>query len=158
MGRSINTDVDNLYGLDTTVRKVNNILNEAAIKGVPKTKKHRKDRKRTSRLKVWTPDIQKAVEEKKRAFYELKQAGRPKNGTDQMVLNKKLTTIALRQAIRFKYNNKQVQIRQEILEARTHNSKLFHKLINKQRRKLVNCVNELNVGDKTFRAEGEILS
>ena len=130
-------------------------MNEAAIKAAPKRKKHRK---RTSRLKVWTPDIQKAVEEKKRAFYEWKQAGRPKNGTDQMVLNKKLTTIALRQAIRFEYNNKQVQIRQEILDSRTHNSKLFHKLINKQRGKLVNCVNELHVGDKTFRTEGEILS
>ena len=35
---------------------------------------------------------------------------------------------------------------------------MFHKLINKQRGKLVNCVNELHVGDKTLRTEGEILS
>ena len=39
---SKNTDffADNLYDLDTTVRKVNNILNEAAMKAAPKRKKH----------------------------------------------------------------------------------------------------------------------
>ena len=133
----INTNVDNLYGMDTTVRKVNNILNVAAMKAVLIRKKHRK---KISRLKGWTPDIQEAVEEKKRAFYEWKQAGRPKDGTEQMVLKKSLTIIAFRQAKWIEYNNKQVQIRQEILGSRTHNSKLFHKLINRQRGKLVNCM------------------
>ena len=67
-------------------------------------------------------------------------------------------TISLRQAIRFEHNNKQVQIRQEILEARTHNTKLFHKLINRQRGRASTRVNELHVGEETFKTENEILS
>ena len=57
---SIHTDffVDNRYDLDTNVRKVNNILNEAAMQGALKRKKHRK---RTYRLKGWTPDIRKQL-------------------------------------------------------------------------------------------------
>ena len=151
----IDTDIDNLCGLDSAVKKVNNVLSEAAVLAAPKGKK---PRRRTSKLKVWTPDILKAVEAKKGAYYSWKQAGRPNDSSDQTVINKKLTTISLRQAIRFEHNNKQVQIRQEILEARTYNTKLFHKLINRQRGRASTCVNELHVGEETFRTENEILS
>ena len=59
-----------------------------------------------------------------------KQRG-PKDDTDQMVINKKLTTVALRQAIGFEYNNKQVQIRQEILDSNT--SHLYSQWLNLER-------------------------
>ena len=41
---SINTDDDNLYGLDTTVRKVNNILNKASRRGPRRGKSTEKGR------------------------------------------------------------------------------------------------------------------
>ena len=61
----IDTDIDNLCGLDSAVKKVNNVLSEAAVLAAPKGKK---PRRRTSKLKVWTPDILKAVEAKKRGL------------------------------------------------------------------------------------------
>ena len=150
----IQSDIDEVCNLDKAVRQINNILEEAAVMAAPKRKV---PKKRTKRLKVWTPDIQKAVEAKKSAFYAWKEAGRQNDSFHQTVFDKKLTTKALRQAIRFEYNNKQAQIRQEILEARTRDSKLFYKLINRQRGKLSNCVNELHVGGETFKTDSEIL-
>ena len=114
----IDTDIDNLCGLDLAVKKVDNFLCEAELSAAHQGKK---PRRRTSRLKVWSPDILKAVDAKKGAFCAWKQAGRPNDSSDQTVINKKLTTVSLRQAIRFEHYNKQVQIRQEILEARSHN-------------------------------------
>ena len=88
----------------------------------------------------------------------MKKTGRPNDSTDQAFFSKKLTTIALHQAMRFECNNKEVLIRQEILDSRNHNSKLFHKHIHRQRGKIVNCVNKLHVGNETFRTESATLS
>ena len=53
------------FTLDMTVRKRNNILNEAAM---PAAAKRTNPRKSTSQLKVWTPGIRKAVGAKKGPF------------------------------------------------------------------------------------------
>ena len=49
-----------------------------------------------------------------------------------------------------------MQIRHEILESRTHDSKLFHKLINRQRGKVSNCINELHVVCKASNCINEL--
>ncbi|MCG7879544.1 MAG: reverse transcriptase family protein [Candidatus Thiodiazotropha taylori] len=151
----IETNYSTLAAIDTATRKINNILEEAATLAAPKGKRLKR---RTSKLKVWTPEIQEAVNAKKKAFHTWKQAGRPDSTTDQTLLQKKYTTSALRQAIRFEYSKKQTQIRQEILDSRTSDSKLFYKLINRQRGKLSNCINELHVGNDIFQTENEILN
>ena len=59
--------------LDNTVRKLNDVLDSCAKAAAPRAKA----RPRKAKLKVWTPDVRKAVEAKKKAFYEWKKAGRP---------------------------------------------------------------------------------
>ena len=109
-------------------------------------------------MRVWTPEIQAAVQTKKEAFHKWKQAGRPENPTNRAVQEKKLKTISLCQAIIFEYSKNHTQIRQEILDSRTRDSKLFHKLINQQRGRLSGCINELYVGSTVFKSENEILN
>ena len=47
--------------------------------------------------------------------------------------------------------------RQQIFDARSSDTKLFYKLIDKQREKSNPCVNELSVGDSTYSSSSGIL-
>ena len=48
--------------------------------------------------------------------------------------------------------------RQEILDTRYTDSKLFYKLIDKQRGKLKFCVNEVSVGEATYSSASGVLT
>ena len=69
-------------------------------------KKGNKLKRPTSKLKVWTPEIQAAVRTKKVAFHKWKQAGRPEDTTNRAVQEKKLATISLHRAITFESSKK----------------------------------------------------
>ena len=125
--KSIDIGLSSACQVDVVTRKVNDILEYAATQAALKGKKLKR---RTSKLRVWIPEIKAAAQTKKEAFHKWKQAGRPEDPTNRAVQEKKLTNISLRRAIRFEYSKKHIQIRQEILDSRTRDSKLFHKLIN----------------------------
>ena len=42
------------------------------------------------------------------------------------------------------------EYRQQILDTKSRDSSMFHKLLSKQKGRLVNCISELNVDDKHF--------
>ena len=48
--------------------------------------------------------------------------------------------------------------RQEILDARPTDTKLFYRLINKQRGNVRHCVNELSANGEVYKADGDILT
>ena len=48
--------------------------------------------------------------------------------------------------------------RQIVLDTKTQDTALFHRIINKQRGKLKGCINELHVGDQVFESEDDISS
>ena len=93
---SIDIDLNSACKVDLATRKVNDILEYAATQAAPKGKRRKR---RTSKLRVWTPEIQAAAQTKKVAFHKWKQAGRPEGPTNRAVQEKKLTTISLRRAI-----------------------------------------------------------
>ena len=66
-----------------------------------------------------------------------------------LLINKKLATSNLRRICRFDTAMAREETRKEILDAKAEDSKLFHKLVNKQRGRLKHCVNELHVGGTT---------
>lgn len=139
--------------LDVDVVKLNEILNTAAASAAPrKPRRHRK-----AKLEVWTPEIQTALKKKKEAFYQWKLNGRSQDSTNILVINKTLSTKELRRMCRVEKARQYNGQKQEILDCRSQDTALFHKLINKQRGKLKNCVTELNVGENTYRTESEIL-
>ena len=147
-------DITSKGALDVRVQKFNEILVQAAQEVNPKpVKRHRK-----ARLKVWTPEIQDALRAKKQAFYEWKQNNKPNQKDNLLVINKKLTTGHLRKLCRIESARIREAARQEILDTRYTDSKLFYKLIDKQRGKLKFCVNELSVGEVTYNSASGVLT
>ena len=72
--------------LDMQVRKINDILVQAANEARPKSvKRHRK-----ARLTVWTPAMKDAVNAKKKAFWEWKHNNKPNQKDNVFVVNKKV--------------------------------------------------------------------
>ena len=73
------------------------------------------------------------------------------------MINKKKNASLLRQVCRREVSNKLLEERQVVMDSRSSDTALFHKLINKQRGKLSSCINELHVGEDDFRNEQDIL-
>ena len=73
------------------------------------------------------------------------------------VINKKLATCYLRKLCRIESAKAKERTRQEILDARTSDTRLFHKLISKQRGKVKYCINELSVNGNIYKTEDDIL-
>ena len=63
-----------------------------------------------------------------------------------------------RRACRVECAKQRFDMRQKILGARSENVALFHKLINKQRGRLSNCIDELHVGDSVYKTDSGILN
>ena len=132
--------------LDAQVRKINDILVQATQEVRPKT-----------RPNVWTSDIGLAVSAKKKAFWEWKQNKRPDQSDNVFVVYKKTTTKHLRKLCRVGSAKATGADRQQILDARSNDTKQFHKLIDKQRGRSNICVNELNVVDSTYSTSSGVL-
>ena len=143
-----------LGALDAEIRKLNQILVKAFEHAGPA----RVVTPRRAKLKTWTPEIKQAIQNKKRAFKEWKLASRPNDIGNMLIMNKKLTTSNLRRPCRVESARCSEQIRQQILNAKSSDMKLFYRLVNKQRGKLKHCVNELSVVDTVYKSENEILT
>ncbi|MES9884980.1 MAG: reverse transcriptase family protein [Sedimenticola sp.] len=156
----VNEGLDNLDlnkkslgALDNALVTMNCILAESAQQATPRSVK----RPRKAKLKVWSADVRKAISNKKEAFYAWKSAGRPTDKSHRLVVHKKDTTRELRRICRVEIAQNKQKERQEILDTKSHDMALFHKLINKQRGKLKNCINELHVGDKVHKTPESII-
>ena len=117
----------------------------------------RQRRARKAKLRTWTPEIRSAITDKKKAFHLWKAASKPQDEGNQILEQKRLATKVLRQLCRKENAHHYQQDRQEILDAKGHDTALFDILINKQHSKLIVCVNEWHVGESTFRSDDEIL-
>jgi hypothetical protein len=102
-------------------------------------------------------DIYNAIKEKKQAYCKWKWNGKPQNPLDQLVINKKLTSYNLRRFCRTEVAQRRIKERRELIEAKSMDNKLFHKLIRQQRGKLNRVIDELHVGDSVFKTDTEIL-
>lgn len=150
---SVNGKAESLCSLDNEISKLNDILLRSSKSQHKRAAKQYKKPK----LKVWTPEIQHAIKDKKEAFCEWKHKGRPNLKDHWLVVNKKVATYNLRKLCRIESARQRQTVRQEILDARYENTRLFHKLISRQRGGAAQCVNELHVGDKVFHTKAGIL-
>ena len=136
------------------VRKLNEILVESAEELAPrKPRQHRK-----AKLKVYSPEIKQAITDKKQAFWQWKKAHRPNEEGDILVINKKLTTKYLRKLCRMEAARVREHNPQEILETKSSDTKLFYKLVNKQRGSKRSCVNELSANGQVYKSDIDILN
>ena len=152
--QEVDTSVDTVGTLNNSVMKLNDVLDTCAKAAAPS--KERRPRK--AKLRTWTPEIMSTVGAKKKAFFDWKATGRPDDKEHHTVINKKNTTILLRQLCRREISHKTLEERHVIMDSRSNNMALFHKLVNKQRGKLSSFINELHVGGDVLRGNKDILT
>ena len=149
----IPASANTVYDMEKAVRMINKVLTECAEESAPK----RQRRARKAKLRTWTPEIRNAITNKKKAFYLWKSAGKPKDDGNELLKQKTTTTKELRRLCRKDNAHQYMQDKQEILDAKGHDSALFYRLINKHRSKSGVHLNELHVGDSIFKSEEEIM-
>jgi hypothetical protein len=108
--------------LDKAYYDINSLIESAVSTVAPSSKITRKKPK----LNVMNSDIYNAIKEKKQAYCIWKWNGKPQNPLDQLVINKKLTSYNLRRFCRMEVAQKRIKERQELIEAKTMDNKLFH--------------------------------
>ncbi|CAC5381573.1 unnamed protein product [Mytilus coruscus] len=139
--------------IDKAVTNINTAVTRALTTIAPPPK----GKKRKPKLKFMTHNIYLAIKAKKNAFCEWKINGRPEIATNPLRLNKKQTTYELRKLCRVEKANLRITERQQLIDARTMDSKLFYQLIKKQRGKLNRFIDELQVGESSLKGDNNIL-
>ncbi|CAC5375426.1 unnamed protein product [Mytilus coruscus] len=95
-------------------------------------------------------NIDRAIKAKKQAHALWKFQGRPVDPYNELVINKKQTTYELRKKYKNEIAQRRTNDREEIIQARVMDNKLFHKLISRQRGKLGKLIDELHVDQSTY--------
>ena len=116
----------------------------------------RKSKASKNGLKIWTPEISKAISVSKKAHWEWKQAGSPSDPHDQSSINRKSAKANLRSTIRSHTRNQRVEQYNKTAAAKSDDSKLFFKLISQQRGKNHDVTDELIVDDKVLGTPQQI--
>ena len=140
-------NVINAMHLNKTVYTINKVLTDSAKECYPDQKEGKKEPK----LKVMNPDIQNAIQQKKKAFYLGKQNGRSYNPSNVFLLEKKLKTIELRRQIQIA-KRRQIE-KTAVINARQSDNALFHRLIRKQRGQCLKFIGELYVGQHLYSGD-----
>ena len=138
--------------LNKTFQDINKILTDSTKECIPAKKRNNKKPK----LKVMSPAIHSAIQEKKKAFYYWKQNGRSNDPSNFYLLEKKLKTSELRKHIRIELAKRRHLEKTDIINARQSDNALFHRLIRKQRGQCHKFIDELNVGQSTYSDESII--
>ena len=155
----VSEDIQNLdisletpHELDSTLQKVNNLLVVAANSCYTK----KKVGNRKPKLKVWTEDIREALKNSKKAHYQYKIAC--SNGTldNSHIDERKSAKRQLRTEIRKEQARKQADLKDTILEAKTRDTKLFHRLIREQRGAVSDTTTEIIVNQESYRGNDAI--
>ena len=119
----IEANANTVYDLEKAVTSVNYVLVKCTDDAAPR----QQHRARKAKLRAWTPVIKAAVTVKKDASYCWKVAGRPQDGGNHLLIQKRLTTKVLRQLFRKENAQQYINDKREIIGAKTY---LLHYSIN----------------------------
>ena len=128
-----------------------NILNDSVNEMLPK----KTIRKNKPKLRVWNEDIASRLKESRHAYWKWKDAGKPIEGN--LILEKNNARKLLRKSYRIEQATRQAKLKDQIMTARTTDSKLFHKLVNVERKNYRN-IDELYVDHNLYSGHEEVLS
>jgi hypothetical protein len=92
----------------------------------------------------------------KKASFKWYEEGKPDNDHPLLIIKKKCKQ-QFRKTYRIELAIKEINFRSKIMQTRTKNSKTFHMLINKQRRSLRDCIQDLHIDNKTMSGKENIL-
>ena len=116
--------LDTQLGITTAVNDVHHVLNEAAKISYQKPRK----RKSKPKLKVWSNRIRSSLKTSKQAHWRYKNAKRSGNLNQQIIMDRKTAKMKLRSEIRKEVTSREVNKKEQIMEARTSDKPLFYKL------------------------------
>ncbi|CAG2207347.1 unnamed protein product [Mytilus edulis] len=126
----LKVDPMNPNELDQAFQTLNHTLTKATLAVAPKKKK----KIRKKKLQIMTENISQAISEKKIAFFQWKQNGRPPDPNHPLTIQKKITTSSLRKQCRIETALQRIQERQKIIDAGYNDPALFYSLIKKTKR------------------------
>ena len=145
---SDNLQLDNT-NLELTITEVFELLTNTA-------KKHSKQKsygKNVLKLNIWNEEISTSLLANKKAYKNWKNAGRPEEHDNILLLEKKRTRKIYRTAIRKEELRKKHLERNDIINCNRDDKQQFYKLVRKHR-KNGNCfINDLHVEDKYYERD-----
>ena len=92
----------------------------------------------------------------KKASFKWYEEGKPDNNY-RLLIDKKKCKQQFRKTYRIELAIKEINFKSKVMQTRTKNSKNLHMLINKQRRSLRGCIQDLHIDNKTMSGEENIL-
>jgi len=112
-------------------------------------------RKKKPKLTVWNTEISDSLKQVRASHRTWVEAGR--TPCDASFLEKKKHKSTFRRLCRQAVNIQLTEERDQIMKARCQDSKLFYKLINRQRGKLGGAIVDLNVGSSCYSGTESVL-
>ena len=140
--------------IDLDLIHLENVLHEATNRSIPG---HDKPTTNTKGKGIWSPDIQRASRNAKKAFWLWKSGGRIRDPTHILFINMKNSKKLLRQTQRQHVATKRCALYGEIMESQRADSTAFYKLINKQRNQPHYNTETLLVNNKEINSTADVL-
>lgn len=143
-------EINFMNNIEESVNTITNILEQSAAELLP----YKGKRKNKPKLKVWNQEIAEILTKSRLAHRAWREAGKPTQG--EFIEAKKNAKKNLRRSCRVEIAIRNAKRKEEIINARTGDTRLFHKLI-KSQRKHSNQTEELLVGNDHFCGPEQIL-
>ena len=120
------------------------------------TKHKRLSKRNKPKLQVWNGSIADALGKNRQAHKDCRM-NTNHNQAHRLLTKKKETKQLLRSEIRKEHAKRRIQTRVSVMESRSNDSQLFHKLIMKQRSNGNSLITNLHVKNKTFKEQDILL-
>lgn len=108
-------------------------------------------------MNIWNNNIKDAITHDKIAHKEWKEAGKPKCPQNPLVLCKIETRKIYRLEIRKEESKRKHEERDKIINAQTHNKKVFYQMIRKQRNNRNVIIDDLHVGNNNYDGDNILI-
>lgn len=109
------------------------------------------------KLKVWTNEIKAAINDTRSKYKIWKEKGKPSDPSNHHLQEKKRTKKYLRKIIRIELAKQRDKEKELIMETKTRDMKLFHKLVRNNRKKGGETLLELNVNGIDYKGEEKVI-
>jgi hypothetical protein len=142
---------DNKVNSEEVVSQLNSILTTAADQSSNKKAIYQ------AKLKMWNNEINTALKEKRQSYNMWIENSKLMNLSNPLLIQKKRTKQEFRRSIRIAVAKLHGCEKEAIMEARSNNMEMFHKLIQRNRKKGNECIQDLNVNSITYSGQNEVI-
>jgi hypothetical protein len=109
------------------------------------------------KLKVWTNEIKTAISNSRSKYKIWRDNGKPSEVENINLQEKKKAKRYLRKTIHIEQAKKRNKEKELILETKTKDMKLFHKLVRNNRKKGIDAITELCANGKDYKGKGNVV-